>query len=65
MYFIDENEKLVLIDYKTDSVIKEEELKNRYLLQLKIYKKALEESLNKHVDEIYIYSTKLNKFILI
>ena len=38
-------------------------LKEKYFRQLEIYKKALEISLNRSVDEIYIYATKLNKLI--
>ncbi len=63
LYFIDQNDKLVLLDYKTDFVEDENELKERYFLQLNIYQKALEFSLNKSVDEICIYATKLNKLI--
>ena len=63
LYFIDENGKLVLVDYKTDFVKTENELKEKYEIQLEIYQKALELSLNKEVDEKYIYSTYLKKFI--
>lgn len=63
LYFIDENDKLVLLDYKTDFVKNEKTLKDRYFSQLEIYKKALEISLNRTVDEMYIYSTHLNKLI--
>jgi len=63
LYFIDENDKLVLIDYKTDFVQHENELKQKYNSQLNIYKKALEMSLSRKVDETYIYSTYLDKLI--
>lgn len=63
LYFIDENDQLVLLDYKTDFVKDENVLKNRYFSQLEIYKKALETGLHKKVDEVYIYSTYLNKLI--
>ena len=63
LYFIDENDKLVLLDYKTDFVNNEEILKKRYKVQLEIYGKALETSLNRAVDDVYIYSTHLNKLI--
>ena len=49
-----EDNKLILIDYKTDNVKKIEELIDKYKTQLSIYKKALENSLNRKVDETYI-----------
>lgn len=60
--FIEDNQ-LVVIDYKTDRTNSEEELKNRYLAQLNIYKKCLEMSLEIPVKETYIYSFALNKEI--
>ena len=67
LYFINENNKLILVDYKTDYVPEknEEYLIEKYEGQLKIYTRALEEALNKKVDEIYIYSTYLNKEIFL
>lgn len=50
-YFIDENDKLVLIDYKTDKVVSEV----KYQDQLNMYQRALEEIYKKPVDEKYIY----------
>ena len=53
-----------MLDYKTDFVDKdEEELKEKYKSQLYLYKKALENSLNRKVDKCYIYSTYLGKEI--
>lgn len=63
LYFIDEEEKLVLVDYKTDYVEDEKELVTKYKVQLNLYKRALENALNRPVDEIYIYSTCLDKEI--
>ncbi len=65
LYFIDENDKLYLIDYKTDYVEegKENELVEKYKKQLEIYKEALEQALNKKVDMMVIYSVYLNKMI--
>ena len=51
---------MILVDYKTDYVQTEEELIQKYKIQLQIYKKALEQALNKKVDKVYIYSTYLN-----
>ena len=61
LYYIDKNDKLVLVDYKTDYVTEEnkDELIQRYKGQLEIYAKALEESLKRKVDKQYIYSTYL------
>ena len=65
LYYITNNNELVLVDYKTDYVENnnEQRLKYKYNIQLEIYKKALEESLNRKVDKVYIYSTWLNKEI--
>ena len=63
LYFIDENNKLILLDYKTDFVEREEQLILKYKMQLDIYKQALEEALHRPVDEIYIYSTWLDRAI--
>jgi len=65
LYFIDEDDKLVLLDYKTDYVEhgKEDRLIEKYRVQLDLYKSALEEALKRKVDEAYIYSTYLEKLI--
>ncbi len=56
LYFIDENDKLVLVDYKTDRIKEVEELIPKYKTQLELYKRALENALNRKVDDVYIYS---------
>ena len=65
LYYINENDKLVLVDYKTDYVEKgkDEELLNKYRKQLDLYKRALESALNRKVDKVYIYSVYLEKEI--
>ena len=65
LYYITNEDELVLVDYKTDYVANnnEQSLKDKYNIQLAIYKKALEKALNKKVDKTYIYSTWLNKEI--
>ena len=64
LYYINQKDELILLDYKTDFVEKdEEELKEKYKSQLYLYKKALENSLNRKVDKCYIYSTYLGKEI--
>ena len=54
LYYISENNKLILVDYKTDNIKNTEELIKKYKTQLTIYKKALENSLGKKVDKTYI-----------
>ena len=65
LYYISKDGKIILVDYKTDRVNNGEEdiLVQKYKSQLDIYTKALEKSLNKLVDEKYIYSVALNKMI--
>ena len=65
LYYIDKDDKLVLLDYKTDFIHPNEEhvLIDRHKKQLLLYKEALEGALNKKVDKIYIYSTTLGKEI--
>lgn len=63
LYYIDKDDKLVLVDYKTDFVKKEEELVTKYQKQLEIYKRALQEALGKKVDRVCIYSIHLQKMI--
>ncbi len=65
LYYISEDNKLILVDYKTDYVKKIEELINKYKTQLLIYKTALEKSLNRRVDETYIFSTNLEQLLIV
>ena len=55
--YFEENEEIVLLDYKTDFVNEEnrEEVINRYRKQLEIYAKVIEEITDKKVKEQYIY----------
>ena len=61
LYFITNDDKLVLIDFKTDYVKNEEELINKYKKQLELYKEALEQALNRKVDQMGLYSLYLNR----
>ena len=65
LYAIDNDGKIILVDYKTDYVEEGNEniLRERYNKQLELYKKCLEEGLDLEVKEIYIYSLYLNKEI--
>lgn len=65
-YFI-EDEKIVLVDYKTDRVRlgEEQKLIDLYHTQLEDYARALERMLEMPVKEKYIYSFTLDKAILL
>ena len=66
LYAVDNDNEIILVDYKTDFVEEGNEgvLKERYSKQLDLYKKCLEEGLGLKVKEIYIYSLYLNKEIM-
>jgi ATP-dependent helicase/nuclease subunit A len=55
--FFEENEEIVLLDYKTDYVTEDniEEIINRYKVQIELYSKALEKITGKMVKEKFIY----------
>ena len=65
--YFEEEDGLVLVDYKTDKVQKgqEKELAEKYIVQMQYYKKALEMITDREVKEIYIYSTGLGKAVLV
>ena len=65
VYYIDKNDKIVLLDYKTDYVKSGEEkrLIDKYKEQLLLYKRAIEESTNNKVSKVCIYSIYLDKEI--
>ena len=63
LYYINKNDELILLDYKTDFANNENELIDKYNVQLEIYKRALEKSLRRSVDKVYIYSLYLQKSI--
>ena len=65
LYYINENNQLVLVDYKTDFVKEEKQLIDKYKKQLDLYQRALEEALNRKVEARFIYSTYLGKEIKI
>ena len=62
---LEEEDGLVLIDYKTDHVPEDGEavLKERYRAQLDFYEKALVQMTGKPVKEKLIYSFALRKII--
>ncbi|MCR5507296.1 MAG: helicase-exonuclease AddAB subunit AddA [Lachnospiraceae bacterium] len=57
-YFI-EDDRIVIVDYKTDRVGNMQELKDRYHVQLEYYGKALSALLSMPVGELIIYSVRL------
>ena len=65
LYYIDKDDNLCLVDYKTDYVKdnNEQELIEKYKEQLELYKQALEKALQRKVVHTYIYSSYLNKNI--
>ncbi len=73
-FFIDEQEKLVLFDYKTDHFQREQLadpancadlLRERHKTQLGYYKRAVEMMMGRPVDEVFIYSFALSSEILL
>ena len=61
--YFEEDGEIILLDYKTDRVRTEEELRKRYEAQLEYYAQALEQLLGKKVKEKWIYSFTLKKEI--
>ncbi|SHJ93806.1 DNA helicase/exodeoxyribonuclease V, subunit A [Hathewaya proteolytica DSM 3090] len=62
-YFITKENKVVLLDYKTDYIKNGEEEKflDKYRLQLHYYERAVEKLTGRKVDEKFVYSFYLNK----
>lgn len=65
--YMEEEDGLVLVDYKTDHIRKGEEqvLIDRYQIQLNYYKRALEQMTGKKVKEAVIYSFALQKEVVV
>lgn len=63
-YFEEEGE-LVIVDYKTDRLFKEEAFRERYGLQLRLYRQSLEQLTDKKVKECLIYSTALGRTVTV
>ena len=62
-FAIKKDGKVVLVDYKYSNEKNSEKLKNRYKLQLKLYKNAIENGFSIKVDEIYLLNIKYNLLI--
>ncbi len=57
--------EIVLIDYKTSRLKTHQAFKDRYSLQLELYKQAIEKFYKKPVTKKYIYSFYLNELIIV
>ncbi len=67
LYYIDKNDNLVLIDFKTDYISNEpnakEKILDKYKVQLEIYKTALEQALGRKVNKTALCLVK-DEYIL-
>lgn len=65
LFFENENGEIILLDYKTDYVTKEnlEEVKSRYKVQLDLYKSAIEDISCKKVTKKGLYLFGINEFV--
>ncbi len=63
--YFEEEDGLVVLDYKTDKAYKAEDLVEKYHAQLDYYAKALEQMTGKKVKEKIIYSFTLQEEILV
>lgn len=63
--FFFENDKVYIVDYKTDRVNDEKDLIDRYKKQLELYAETLSNVTGKEVGGCYIYSTCLGKEIIV
>lgn len=61
--FFEENGEIVIVDYKTDRVGDEAQLRDRYSTQLELYRAAIEQSTEKIVKQCVLYSVTLGKTV--
>ncbi len=61
----EEDDEIVIVDYKTDRVTDSQVLKDRYCGQLEIYKRAVKECMGKNVKEALLYSFYLETTVQI
>lgn len=61
--YIEEEDGLILVDYKTDYVENGKELAERYRVQMQYYRRVLEQVTDKKVKEAVIYSLRLQEEI--
>lgn len=60
---LEKQEGILIIDYKTDRFMSEEELRNHYKVQLQVYGEAAEKLLGKPVLHLYLWSFTFGKMI--
>ena len=60
-----EDDGWVLVDYKSDRLESDRDFKERYAIQLDLYKQAVEQITGIPVRETYIYSFHLQREIMI
>lgn len=65
LFYVTKEDKVVLVDFKTDRIDNEEEFIKKYKIQLEIYKEAINSLTEYNVDDTFIYSFNLNKEIKI
>ena len=63
--YFEEDDGLVVLDYKTDKICSPDELAEKYHAQLDYYAKALEQMTQKKVKEKIIYSFTMKKEIVV
>ena len=64
-YIYERDESITLIDYKTDRVSDEDELRSHYRVQLELYARALEQLTGCAVRDKIIYSTFMKRQIML
>lgn len=63
LFFVTEDDRVILVDFKTDRLQNDIDFIKRYKIQLDIYKEAINSLTKYNVDETYIYSFNMNKEI--
>ncbi len=61
----EEADGIVIVDYKSDRFVSEQELRQRYAKQLEIYKAAIELTTGKSVKGLSLYSIEMEREIVI
>ena len=59
----EEEDGLVIVDYKSDTGVSAQQLAERYSTQLRLYRSAAELTMKKNVKSTYLYSFELQKAI--
>lgn len=61
--FFEDDGEIIIVDYKTDRVTDEHQLRDRYTAQLELYKAAVEQITEKKVKKCVLYSITLGKTV--